>query len=160
VVITVEASTTIARPVDDVWAFLSDLDTVKAWDPETVDVTWRPPIQVGATFTIRARAFGRTAAATARITEYEPFRRIGWEIDERRRWLGLEHRLSARVSYVMDPIDAGSTNLSRREVAEVTGALFRVIWPIIAWRANADRAEEITNIRRILEEGASLTSRV
>jgi hypothetical protein len=151
VVIAVEATTSIGRPIDDVWSYMSDLSNITEWDPEAVDVVWQPPITVGSTFAISAKFLVRTATATARITELEPRRRIGWEVDERRRWLGLSHRLRVRVSYTMEVIDAANTRLSRREDADLHGAFFRLMWPIIVLLAKRDRAEEIANVRGILE---------
>jgi hypothetical protein len=149
--IKVEASTTIRHSIGDVWKFLSDLDTLKQWDPETVDVSWRQPLGIGDTFVITAEVLGRRTSGVARVTEYETNRCIGWKVEEQRSWLRMRHTLRVAVRYSVEPLESSATRLTRLEHATVIGPLFRLAWPVIAWRAKADRAEEIENVRRILE---------
>jgi hypothetical protein len=55
------------------------------------------------------------------------------------------------ATYVTEAAD-GETRLTRQFSGEGHGA-FRIAEPLIAWLARRTRAEEITNIKRILEAG-------
>ena len=73
----IEASTVVERPAQDVWAYLADLNQLKSWDPDVLDVRWTPPARLDQTFTIVVDLIsGRPLVGDARIVACEPGRRI------------------------------------------------------------------------------------
>ena len=71
-----EASTSIviARPIEDVWAVLTDPEKSAIWSTPTVEEHWLtpPPVGVGSRRHAVNRAMGRTTRNDAEVTEFEP----------------------------------------------------------------------------------------
>ena len=146
----VSATTVVYRSHHEVWAYIADLDTLREWDPGVAEVGWRPPLSVGSTFTITLGIGDLRLVGDARITAFEPSRKVGWDSTPRLpRWVtggGKSHLLG---TYLIDAAD-GETKLTRQFSGEGHGAL-RMAEPLIAWLARRKRADEIANIKRILE---------
>ena len=143
------ASTSIARPQADVWAYVSDLDTLREWDPGTIEVRWQPPLGAGDTIAVVANVLGPRAAG-ARITAYEPPRRIGWRYaprGSRLTWAGFW----LDVVYETDRAPDGATILSRTLECHGGGLLGTFAEPFLGWFAKRERRAEIDNVKRILE---------
>jgi len=69
-----KASVDTPRPVDEVFAYLSDFSTAEEWDPSTVEAEriGDGPLGEGAEFRIVAVFLGRKSTLTYRIVEYDP----------------------------------------------------------------------------------------
>lgn len=72
----VQASTIVERPPDTVWAYISNLDNLKDWDPGVVGVDWQPPLGPGSTYVVRVKV-GFTLVGDGRIGGYVPNRVFG-----------------------------------------------------------------------------------
>ena len=77
----IEASTTIDRPVEEVWKFVTDLSNMPKWNPEVLEPkqTSAGPLGVGATVEFGAKMGNKTTTISMRVTEYEPNRRFSFE---------------------------------------------------------------------------------
>jgi carbon monoxide dehydrogenase subunit G len=77
----IESAVMIARPVEEVFAFLTDLERSAKVDPtvESVEKTSEGPIGVGTTFRLRQHALGRSSDATVAFTGLERNRRVDFE---------------------------------------------------------------------------------
>jgi Polyketide cyclase / dehydrase and lipid transport len=146
----IESNTLIQRRSEEVWGLISDLTTLKEWDPGVIEVRWQRPIGVGGTFTIIAEFLGRQREAPAVITEYEPDRRIGWRIFQEGTWVTWG-KTALDAVYSIEPVDGDKARLSRVLSATVQGLLGRALVPILARQARRDRFAEITSIKRIVE---------
>ena len=64
----------IARPLDDVFAFVADARDRPRWDEsvDTEELTSPEPIGVGSTVRTRLRSMGREYEYTWVVTEHEP----------------------------------------------------------------------------------------
>jgi uncharacterized protein YndB with AHSA1/START domain len=74
---TIETSTVIARPVTEVWDFISDPTNHSVWDAAqlgTVQLT-DGPVGVGTRWQGATRVLGKRFEWTFEFTEYEPYRR-------------------------------------------------------------------------------------
>jgi hypothetical protein len=145
----IHASTTIARRTEEVWAYVSNLDTLREWDPGTIDVRWQPPLGLGDSIVVVADVLGPRAAG-ARITAYEPGRRIGWRYEPRGlvlTWAGFW----LDVRYGVGPAPNGGAILSRDVVCHGGGLLGTFGEPFLWWFAKRERRAEIDNVKRILE---------
>jgi uncharacterized protein YndB with AHSA1/START domain len=71
---TSHAEITIARPIGDVFAVLTDVEHTASWFPADVEEHWTspPPHGVGSTRHAVIRAFGRRSENEAIVTEYDP----------------------------------------------------------------------------------------
>ncbi|HEY3072228.1 MAG TPA: SRPBCC family protein [Candidatus Limnocylindrales bacterium] len=146
-----QASVIVNRPPAEVWAYIADIGTMERWDPGVEVVEPVPPLARGSTFTITAQVFGRRVA-DARIEEFEPGRRIGWKATARGGWItGGGSWVSA--TYLTEPQD-GATRLTRIMHGEARGPLMHLLQPLLLAKARRERAEEISNIKTILEQGS------
>lgn len=73
----VRASITIGRPIESVFAVLTDVDMTGRWFPWNVEEHWtsRPPHGVGSTRLAIIRMFGRRTENEAEVVEYKPPKR-------------------------------------------------------------------------------------
>ncbi len=81
--VAIESAVFIARPLEEVFAFVLDLEKSAATDPNLVSVvkTSEGPIGVGTTFVLRQNIQGRLRESTTRLTGIEPNRRIDFDAD-------------------------------------------------------------------------------
>jgi uncharacterized protein YndB with AHSA1/START domain len=81
--LTVEAKVRVERRVSDVWSLFDDGDHPERWfvlEPgETIQKTSEGPMGLGATLRMTGRFMGKELAFDARISEFEPNRKIAVE---------------------------------------------------------------------------------
>lgn len=72
------ASVDTPRPLEEVFAYLSDFSTTAHWDPGVVDAERVDggPLGEGSQFRLRAAFFGREVPLTYRIVGYDPPRSV------------------------------------------------------------------------------------
>src|SRR5574341_2376769 len=70
----IESTTVINRPIEDVFAVLSNLENNPKWDSVALEAkkTSEGPIGVGTTWRIVQKALGQRLEIVAEFTEYEP----------------------------------------------------------------------------------------
>src|SRR5215510_10545358 len=69
----VQHSVIINRPIEEVFAFVTNLENERAWQPEieSIQFTSEGPMQVGTTFREARRTFGRRYEWHFKVTEFE-----------------------------------------------------------------------------------------
>lgn len=74
---TAEVSVTIARPIEEVFAYAVALENYPEWVP-VILAAWpssgNPPAEVGASYMVKARVMGRTMEFPSEVVGYEPNR--------------------------------------------------------------------------------------
>jgi uncharacterized membrane protein len=77
----VEVSTTINRPVEDVWAVISNVEDNPKWSSAALEAkkTSPGPIGVGTTARLVGKFLGRRIESESVITEFEANRRFSFE---------------------------------------------------------------------------------
>jgi hypothetical protein len=151
--IRVEASTIVERRAEAVWAYVSNLDNLKEWDPGVVDVSWQRPLEMGSSFTITANVAG-SRVGDGRISAFEPNRTFAWETRVRAPgWVTGGGRSWVRGTYTTEPIEGDRTRLTRLFEGEGLG-LLRLVEPLIGWYGRREQMAEISNIKRVLESRA------
>jgi hypothetical protein len=156
---TIEASTVVDRPADETFAYLADLNNLKQWDPDVLDVEWKAPAALDEQFTIVVDlGRGRRLVGDAKIVSFDPGRRIGWEARPRAPgWITGGGRSYLVATYSSQPLEGGRTKLIRRLDLEPHG-LLRIIGAAMAFLARRERHAEIWNLKRILEDGAGAST--
>jgi len=94
---------TIARPVEDVFAVLSDVKKVPIWSRNTIDETLLTPgpLRKGSRRRAVIKGFaGRTMQNEAEMIEFEPNRRMVVEV--------LDAPMPARIVIEFTPVDVGT----------------------------------------------------
>jgi uncharacterized protein YndB with AHSA1/START domain len=144
----IEASATIERPIAAVWEYLADPANNPKWDPGTLEVrqTSEGPIGVGTTLDVVVDLLGRQSLGV-RITAFEPERELRFEFVS-------GFMKPTRVAYRLAAVDPRRTRLTRVFEPELSGR-WRLLWPVLVWMARRHRADEVSNVKRILEATSS-----
>ena len=76
--IRVEATVTVNRPSEEVFAFLSNFENNPRWQSgmQEASFTSQGPLQVGSTYAQVAKFLGRRIESTFEVIEYEPHRLV------------------------------------------------------------------------------------
>ncbi|HYB75960.1 MAG TPA: SRPBCC family protein [Nitrososphaerales archaeon] len=139
--IRLETSVIIDAPVEKVWEFLSNPDTVPEWTG-VKDAKFDGPIRVGTTAKATLHFLGsRTLELT--VSEYEP----------EKRKLGVEGTiLGAKVHdlYSLEPTEGVKTRFTKTSTVE-GGGLMRVFSPFMARRGKRTALTQMENVKRIVE---------
>lgn len=139
------ASRVIARPAEDVFAFVSDASNNPRWQGGMTSCEWTspPPVQVGSTYEQKARFMGRDVNSTFVVTRLEPGRLI--EIET------VESTFPIRVVRSVDPIDEASCRVS----AVITGGpqrgLLRLAAPLVRNKAQNSVDADYDRLVQLLE---------
>jgi uncharacterized protein YndB with AHSA1/START domain len=142
-----ETTTTIDRPVSDVFARLADVDGYRTWMRRTglfrrSGRTSDDPLGLGTEY------FDATRMGTfhGEVTEYEPPARIGFR--ETLRWFGSD-LMEARPHYILEA-DGDKTVVHHVAEGELFG-IMRLMKPIASLLANSERARTVEALKRSLE---------
>jgi uncharacterized protein YndB with AHSA1/START domain len=144
-----ETSTTIDRPIGDVFARLADLDGYGTWMRHTglfrrTAQTSDGPPGPGTPY------YDATRMGTFRgqITDYQPPSRIGFR--ETLRWFGSD-LMEARPEYFLEA-DDDTTIVHHVAEGELFGVM-RLMKPVAALMARSERTRTVESLRRSLESG-------
>lgn len=137
----IERSVTVDRPVDVVWAYLSDFTTTTDWDPGTV-LTTRESGEggIGTRYRNKSRFLGRETLLVYVVEEYVPGERIVLR--------GQNKTVVARDSLTFSQTPTGGVTVTYR--AEFTfHGLARLVSPLLApaFKRLGDEAEAALRTR-------------
>jgi uncharacterized protein YndB with AHSA1/START domain len=94
-VIEVEHTLEIARPLDEVFAYLTDVARIPEWQASAEEASLEGELAEGAKIREVRSMLGRRAASTLEITEYEPPKRFSLRTVEGPIAYAVEHALEA-----------------------------------------------------------------
>jgi uncharacterized protein YndB with AHSA1/START domain len=118
-----EHAVTVARPIEEVFAFLADAENDPRWRGAVLDITRIEGEGVGARYRQGVRGpMGRRVAADIEITECTPPRTIGFR--------GTAGPVRPEGRYELEPVEGG-TRVRFSLVAEPRGAA-RLMTPMVA----------------------------
>ena len=137
---------TIKRPIEDVFALLTNVENTGKWFPGKVEEHWTspPPHGVGSTRHAVATMFGRRSENDAVVTEYEPPRRA------------VMQETSPNAPFVVAFTfrqDAGGTRVEVKSDIGRRGPM-RVFGPLVAALYGQAMARGLTKLKRLMESGA------
>ncbi|MEM7125341.1 MAG: SRPBCC family protein [Chloroflexota bacterium] len=131
----------INRPIDQVFAFVTDLQNETRWQPEIKSVTLEGPLQIGSTFREARVTFGRTFDWHFRITELDPPNRITIDTIS-----GTARYRGSRIFEAM----ADGTKVT--EVGELEmPRLFRVFDPLLSQLSQWPLRRAYSRLKRLIE---------
>jgi uncharacterized membrane protein len=112
-----EHSIEIARPADEVFAYLSDFANNPRWQKGMRSCTWTSPQKqvVGATYVQEAKFLGRRIDTHFRVTEFEPGRRISIE--------STKSTFPIQVTRKVEPLGAARCRVTAHIRGQPTGLL-------------------------------------
>ncbi len=141
--ITIEHSVVISRPVQEVFAFLTEHEHDTEWRSGLVEWkgTSEGPTQVGSTSSEVLQFLGRRMETSYEITEYEENKLIGFKT--------TSGPIPMEGSYSVESIEAG-TKLSFKISGE-PGGLFKLAEPLVARTAKRQIETDFNNLKDLLE---------
>ena len=131
----------IARPPDDVFAFVADLDNLPRWQPSVREVEWDDPLEEGATFAETRELLGRRARSRLEVTVLEPPRELTIRV--------VEGPVPLTVRHLLEPSDRGT--LLTLEAEGEAGGLMRLAAPIAEPAAARQAASDLERLKQLLE---------
>jgi uncharacterized protein YndB with AHSA1/START domain len=135
----------INRPIEDVFAVLTDVTKTGRWYPADVVEWWvtPPPHGVGSIRRARVKVMGRATENDAVVTQYEPPRRAALK--------GLSTTAPFVVTLAFEPID-GRTRVQVESRFNLTGVI-RLIGPLFIGRYERGWERGLANLKRMMEAG-------
>ena len=142
---TVSSSITIARPIEDVFSIMTDVEMTGRWFPGNVEEHWTspPPHGVGSTRHAVVTMFGRRTENDAVTTEYDPPRRAAIR--------GTSPNAPFEATLVFSR-RSNSTHVEVTSNLRLTG-VSRVLGPLIAWVYGRGWAQGLRNLKDLMETG-------
>ncbi len=137
--IKIERTLTIHRPVDEVFAYLSDVEHGPRYisGQREAHKTSTGPMGIGTTFATSGKFLRRRT--TCKVTEYEPNRRIAWQATSGAR---------AATTWGFQP-SGPSTRITFTRVADAHG-LFRLPESLLQGLANGRIDQDLATLKELL----------
>lgn len=142
----VVSTISIARPIDDVFEVLTDVEKTSAWFPGDVEEHWTspPPRGVGSTRHAIVRMFGRRTENDAVTTAYDP-----------------PHRAAMRGTSSNAPFlvaldfrrEGATTRVVVTSEITLSGAA-RIFGPLVSAMYGRAWVRGLANLKRMMESGA------
>ncbi len=141
-----DVSTTIKRPVEDVWAVMSNVENNPKWSSFALEAkqTSTGPIGVGTTARFVGKFLGRRMESESVITEFEPNRRYSWE--------NKSGPFPLKGSTALEQID-GSTRVTGTIEGE-PGGFFKLAEPLVITMAKRSLKGDLDNLKDLMEANA------
>ncbi len=139
----VERSVVIGKPVDEVFAFLTDVDKLPLWVSEMVATrrTSDGPLAVGSTWHGVATIMGRPVESGHLVTAFEPDRRYAYQT--------TTSPLPGKLDYRFEAIPEG-TRVSVVAEVKPTG-VFRMAGPFLRRAGGGMYERSLGELKRLLE---------
>jgi uncharacterized protein YndB with AHSA1/START domain len=130
----------IARPADEVFAYIIDPSTMSEWQAGCISGRLDGPLtRVGARCTTIRKIGGREREVTTEILEYDP----PWRWADR----GIEGPIRARVGVIVEPTAEGTRSRVTIDVDFTGHGIGKVLVPLLVRRQAA--REMPSNMRRL-----------
>jgi uncharacterized protein YndB with AHSA1/START domain len=134
---------TIARPAEEVFAFLADFGNIPAWNYAITQTTKTSPGPAGVGATYRqTRSIPHRNEENFEVTVFEPPRRVAVH--------GQIGPFLATTSYLLEPT-AGGTRLTNDVELEPATVLLRVLGPLAVPKVKAAVARNLGTLKELLE---------
>jgi uncharacterized membrane protein len=142
----VETSVLIDRPLEDVFAFIANVENNPVWQTgmQEAEITSEGPIGVGSTYSQLAKFLGRPVESTFEIVEYED-----------------NHKIKGRSTSGSFPITFTRTAVSTPEGTKVSALIegdasgfFRLAEPLLNRMVQRQVKADYSKLKTLLESGA------
>jgi uncharacterized protein YndB with AHSA1/START domain len=136
----------ISRPIEDVFAVLTDVENTGKWFPGDVEEHWTspPPHGVGSTRHAVVTVLGRRTENDAVVTEYQPPHRATMQ--------GTSKNAPFLVTLRFTP-DGRGTRVEVTSELTLRGAI-RMLGPLLTALYGRSWARGLANLKRLMESGA------
>jgi uncharacterized protein YndB with AHSA1/START domain len=142
-VVRIDFTVDVARPPQDVFDYLSDLERLPEWQSSAIASRADGPLARGSRVVEKRRIMGREIENELEVTAYEPPRRLALKALRGPVRFTVDHELVE---------DAGATSL--HVVAEAaTGRLMKLAHPLLARTAEEELRSDFERLKQLLESG-------
>lgn len=144
----VEKSIVINRPVEAVFAFVTEMNSVPRWAPvQSIRALEEGPVRVGATYVQVVDIMGKPVEIATEVTDYQPPRSFAFK--------SVSGPLPLTSTFTFVPSqDNTSTNLLLVGEAEPGGAL-KFAGPFLNNMVKKQIDDQLTALKRLLEAQSS-----
>jgi uncharacterized protein YndB with AHSA1/START domain len=144
--IRIEQSVVINRPIEEVFAYVTDIDKMSLWMSELVEAkqTSEGPVNVGTTAGAVANPLGRRAESTQEVTEYEPNGKFAYK--------STSGPFASEDEFTFESV-AGGTKVTRVTEAEL-GGFFRLAEPLAVRMLKRQFETNFANLKDLQEAQA------
>ena len=141
-----ELSVVIDRPVEDVFAVLTDPEKQPEWSSATLEATKTSPgpVDVGSRARFVAKFLGRRIENESEVTEFEPNRRFTAD--------AKSGPFPFRIAMTFTPVDPG-TRVDLTIEAE-PGGFFRIAEPLFVSLGKRQFESDLATLKDLMEAGA------
>lgn len=142
----IEVTETVERPVEDVWAFVTDLGAMPEWFASTqeVELLTDGGLRKGARVRSVDRFLGRSMEFVSEITEYDPPSRLGLEVVEGS-FQGHEH------IDLQPEGDSTRVTMSAEGEAGFGGVFGKLLDPVVTAAFRREAQSDLGRLKDILE---------
>ena len=142
----IESTTVINRPIEEVFAVLSDLENNPKWSSGFLEVkkTSDGSIGIGTTWRAVQSVLSRRIESEAEVTEYEPNRKFAVKTKA--------GPIPAKVRNSFEPVDKG-TRLNFTFEAE-PGGFFKLAEPLLGNMVKRSFETDLANLKDLMEAHA------
>ena len=139
------STVTIRRPIEDVFAVLTDVTKTGRWYPARVEEWWTspPPHGVGSTRRARVRVIGRPVENDAVVTAYDPPRLAAMK--------GTSRSAPFAVTLAFEPV-ADGTRVVVDQSFDLHGPM-RIIAPLFIRAYERGWTRGLENLKHLMEAG-------
>ena len=144
--IRVEHTVVIDRPIEEVFAFMAEVENLPRWAEKTVEArqTSEGPVSAGTTCTVLNKAMGREMQHDFVVTEYEPYTRYAAK--------STSGPFPMHMRYSLEPSDGG-TMVHTVSEADL-GGVARIAAPVLTGMARKQIAADHRRLKAMLESQA------
>jgi carbon monoxide dehydrogenase subunit G len=144
--ITLDLSTLIDRPVEDVFAFVSNLNNMTKWNSAMVSLQQLTPgtVGVGTKFKCVGEMMGRRIEDEVQVTSYEPDSKTGFQMNA--------GPMQINVTIGFKPVGTG-TKVSLNAQGNPAG-VFKLAEGMLQGRVKSMMEENLARLKSVLEKGA------
>lgn len=140
----VTSDTEIARPADEVFAFVADAENNPRWQNGMKSCRWitAPPLRPGSQYAQEASFLGKPIRSTFEVVDLTPGRSITIAT--------IESTFPIRVTRAVEPLGDGACRVSADVQGDPSG-VFRVFTPLLRRMVQRSVRGDYRRLRRLLE---------
>jgi carbon monoxide dehydrogenase subunit G len=139
--ISFEHSVTIDRPIETVFAYLTDVRNLPRWQQGVVEIRPADQMGLGATFTEVRSFLGKRIESTLEVVEYEPARLFSIRVVSGPIPFEVKHRLDAI---------GGGTRIGIEGSGE-PGGFFKLAEGLVGRQAERAAKKDFASLKKVLE---------
>lgn len=142
----IETSVVINRPIEKVFAFVTDIETHLQWQSgiQEAKAISESPVGVGSQYTYVMQLLGRQVETTGEVTEYEPPSKHGWK--------ATSGPFPLKGGFIFEAVEGGTEVTSITE-AEADG-FFKLAEPLVVRMVQRQMQTSLDNLKDLLEAEA------